>query len=487
MLRDIFEKRALGLEFRDGSVVITCLRKGLSGIEFVSSTTVPFDASADENAISDLKNFLATHGAGADTVFVAIPSSWALAKFLDIPSLERDDLGRLMGYEAEKHVPFGLDEVYYDFHVLGRNGNTYKTVLVAVQREKVEYLKELLLKVQLQPESINISSLCALNAIGSNGQRPEIRNFSSVEDQSVVFGNRGEVCVLLLMGRNGCEMSVISGGRCIYLKNIRLDVESPSEIIWNSLSGEIEATLSWLSIQKFDRLVLAGRGSSAVAGHAIKIPNLKVTVAKRPEGTSASTGTPDNELLPSIGACLSGLGIGDININVLPGKRKVNKTGRMVSVASLCIVFLLLGGLVVSGLINDKRHLRMIEENIRKNAPEMADAEKSATRLEIAENQMWLLLSARYKSVSQLEMLSELSSIIPADTWLMHLKYKEDGSAEGGAGGELVIQGFAGSSSKLILLLEDSPLFENVEFDGPINKSELGEGFKIRAMVRNDD
>jgi hypothetical protein len=50
-------------------------------------------------------------------------------------------------------------------------------------------------------------------------------------------------------------------------------------------------------------------------------------------------------------------------------------------------------------------------------------------------------------------------------------------------GGELIVQGFADSSSILLPLLEDSPYFEKVEFVGPIKKAKDKEQFKLSAKI----
>ncbi len=55
------------------------------------------------------------------------------------------------------------------------------------------------------------------------------------------------------------------------------------------------------------------------------------------------------------------------------------------------------------------------------------------------------------------------------------------------SGGEIVISGYANSSSNLIPLLEDSVFFEKVEFVGPIKKARDKEQYKISAQLVNPD
>jgi general secretion pathway protein L len=83
---------------------------------------------------------------------------------------------------------------------------------------------------------------------------------------------------------------------------------------------------------------------------------------------------------------------------------------------------------------------------------------------------------------SKVEILRELTQLLPATVWIWNFKY---------TGRELEISGFADSASELISLLDRSPLFERVEFLAPVTKErERREGvdkererFKIKARL----
>ena len=86
------------------------------------------------------------------------------------------------------------------------------------------------------------------------------------------------------------------------------------------------------------------------------------------------------------------------------------------------------------------------------------------------------------RSISKVEILRELTQLLPATVWIWNFKY---------TGRDLEISGFADSASELISLLDRSPLFERVEFLAPVTKErERREGvdkererFKIKARL----
>ncbi|MCX5907680.1 MAG: PilN domain-containing protein [Deltaproteobacteria bacterium] len=63
--------------------------------------------------------------------------------------------------------------------------------------------------------------------------------------------------------------------------------------------------------------------------------------------------------------------------------------------------------------------------------------------------------------VSKIEILKELSQILPNTVYIWNLKY---------SGKEIEISGFADSASDLIPLIDKSPLLEKVEFSAPVTK-----------------
>ncbi len=490
MFRDKSCRKALGIEFRDDSIVAVCIKKGMAGIELVSSVTLAYAGmDADGEAVSELKRFIVRHRIDERTVSVSIPKSWGLVRFLDVPAPGDDALERLIQYEVERHIPFQIEDVYYDFQVAGRKGNNYRVVLVVVHKEKVERIRKFLEKIPLQPRIINISSLCVLNAIELSGYKTNIfAELSGFAGRPEVFGNKDTVCASLFMGRHEVELTVIKGGSLVYFESFAVDGDVPAGNLCDDIFSKIDTILTRLSLNRADRILLSGYGASGFSTYAAKRPGPEVRVIDSLPGSSVDSGNTDiYGLFPCVGAALAGLGLGSMKVNILPDKRKDNrKTGALITRISLALILFLFAGLMISGIIREKRTLETIEEDVRRNGPEVAEVEKLRSELAMVEKRREFLLNVRDNKISKLEMLAELTDIIPVDAWLKSLVFKET-PGSGGSRGELVIAGFAGNSSRLISLLENSGFFENVEFVGPVTKGTRGEGFKVRAKVVKPD
>lgn len=73
---------------------------------------------------------------------LAVPSSMAISKIIPMPaSTPQAEMEAQMAMEAEQHIPYPMDEVNYDFEILGPSANAPETVdvlLAATRSENVE-------------------------------------------------------------------------------------------------------------------------------------------------------------------------------------------------------------------------------------------------------------------------------------------------------------------------------------------------------------
>lgn len=77
----------------------------------------------------------------------------------------------------------------------------------------------------------------------------------------------------------------------------------------------------------------------------------------------------------------------------------------------------------------------------------------------------------------KLKFLEELTLIIPMDGWLSDFSYTASGN-------KINLSGYAVSASKLIPILEESKLFENVKFTSPITTDRKTEKEKFRIEMK---
>ena len=71
----------------------------------------------------------------------ALPAQSVFVRFVKLPALGQEKLDKIISFEAQQNVPFPLDEVVWDYQIVGGGmGEEIQVVLVAI---KVDLLDEI--------------------------------------------------------------------------------------------------------------------------------------------------------------------------------------------------------------------------------------------------------------------------------------------------------------------------------------------------------
>ena len=69
----------------------------------------------------------------------AIAAQSVFARFVKLPPVEQEKIERIIGFEAQQNVPFPIDEVVWDYQLVG--GGADEQVEVVIVAVKAEYLE----------------------------------------------------------------------------------------------------------------------------------------------------------------------------------------------------------------------------------------------------------------------------------------------------------------------------------------------------------
>src|SRR6201996_282838 len=83
-----------------------------------------------------LQELLAERGIHSKNVNVCAPGFHVFSKFVKLPPVDTSKVTQIIQYEAQQNVPFPLDEVVWDYQILGASAtNELEVLLVAVKTE----------------------------------------------------------------------------------------------------------------------------------------------------------------------------------------------------------------------------------------------------------------------------------------------------------------------------------------------------------------
>ncbi len=480
----------LGIEFREDSIVVTCLKKNLSGMAILSSSAFPL--RDDDTVISEVREYIGKQGAEIKGVFVSIPDKWSIIKFTEIPSIKgksKDVLVNLVRFEIERHIPFQIENVAYDFMVTEEKDMTCSVVFVAVKKERMDFVTDFLEKIQLQPQVVTLSSFAVLNTIELSGvSTGGWQEIMGVVRTSKILGKKGEANISVYIDGVNASLTLIRDGHCTHMRSFTAGEDQALKEFSSDIAEYLAGLQSISSIERFNKLILSGDKTLTVdiTGELKeKLSVNNVIVDQVSNFTGDIKGVAVNGLASSVGACFSGFGIGTYGINLLPHKMEYRgkRIAPLTTKIFLVLILFLIIGIFTTGIVKEKKFLTEMEETLKKNEPAVKELEKLSADISVLEKRSGFLRNVKENEIT-LEILAELTSVLPKDSWITNLDFKGINFRETKkAGGKLIISGYAASSSSLIPLLEDSPFFEKVEFVGPIKKTKDREQFKLSAQV----
>lgn len=479
----------LGIEFREDTLVVSCLKNNISGMSLLSASAFPL--KNDDSVLAEIREYINRQGAVADKVFVSIPDKWAFIKFTEIPLVKgksRETLANLMRFEIERHIPFNLEEVSYDFLVVDEKDASCSVVFTAVSKEKMAYITDYLEKLSLRPGAVVPATFAVLSTVELSGvPAGGFLELVGMVRRSRVIGGKGEANICLYFDRQHVSLSVIKDGLFIYQRSFVFQTDQPLEIS-DSISQYLTELQDRLQIERFNTLILAGD----LASIADVIKELKdrlgvnvISLDQVSDFSEKIKRAEINTLASSVGACFAGLELSTYSVNLLPHKKEF-ETGRLIPLSTriiLALILLLIIGIFTTETIKRKKYLTNVYAELKKNEPMLAATEKLSSDVRELKKQIELLHELKSNETT-LEMLAELSGLLPGEAWITNLEYKSfDIKDEDKGAGTLVLNGYAASSSALIPVLEDSPCFEKVTFVGPVKKTGDKEQFRLSAVV----
>jgi DNA-binding CsgD family transcriptional regulator len=166
----------LGLDITTSSVKLIelVMSGGSYRVESYAAEPTPQNAM-NEKAIVDaeavgeaIRRAVKRSGAGAKEVAIAISGDAAITKVIQMPrSLRERDLESQVEMQADQYIPFPMDEVSYDFEVLGpseKDPETNDVLLVATRTENVEQRQAAVNAAGLTAKIVDVEAFALENA-----------------------------------------------------------------------------------------------------------------------------------------------------------------------------------------------------------------------------------------------------------------------------------------------------------------------------------
>ncbi|MEY3807859.1 MAG: hypothetical protein RI893_835 [Pseudomonadota bacterium] len=211
------QSAVLGIDISTAAIKLLELSKAGARyrVESYAVTPLPQDAVIDKNianidVIADtIKIALKQSGSKLKQAAVAVTGSSVMTKVIPmLASLTDDEMEEQIMVEADQYVPYSLDEVNFDFEVLGENESNPEMVnvlLAASRKDIIEDRVEALAKAGLKTKIVDVEAFAMENAFTLLiDQLPE-----GIENQTVAIVDIGATMTVL---------NILSNCRTVYTR-----------------------------------------------------------------------------------------------------------------------------------------------------------------------------------------------------------------------------------------------------------------------------
>src|SRR5437879_4334221 len=347
----------------------------------------PGEPGRHAQVTATIREILNELGVKSANVNYAVAGQSVFARFVRLPSVEEEKIDRIIGFEAQQNVPFPMNEVVWDYQLVGGGSNEQvRVVIVAIKADYLEEINAAVEECGLRVEKVGIATTGLYNAFRYNYSEilgcsllvdigARTTNLVFIEPGNVFFrnipigGNSITAAIAKEFGepfaaaelRKKRDGFVSLGG--VYAEPADSDVARVSKIARNTMTRlhtELMRSITYYRAQQQgsrpERIFLCGGSAGMPYMREFFHEKLKVPIEffNPLRNVTAVGSTPGSELAGSayllgevVGLALRSVSSCPMELNLLPGsvvrKRDLEKRRPFFITAAACFILALLG------------------------------------------------------------------------------------------------------------------------------------------------
>lgn len=208
----LFSKRKSLIGLDVGSECIKAIEVTAEKGDFTITGFGQIDVSAEDAKAEAINELMRSCRFKGKKVACSVSGRSVIVRFLNIVEMPEENLNNALRYEADKYIPFDIENVLLDCQKLsdttGLSKNEMKVILVAVKKEVVDEHLKLLQECGLQPQIIDIDVFALAN---------------SFEFTSIINGELntdGKIVALVDVGGNKTSINIMNGNNSLFTREI---------------------------------------------------------------------------------------------------------------------------------------------------------------------------------------------------------------------------------------------------------------------------
>ncbi len=168
-------ERILALDIGASTVKLAEFRALKSGgiqlINFgVGSLDIDQQTDADRlpHIIATIRDLLREKNIKPGPVVLSVAGQSVFSRFVKLPPVDKDKVYQIILYEAQQNVPFPIEEVVWDYQLIGRGEGELDVMLAAIKAEIIVGLTDAVEQAGLSADLVDVGPVALYNAVRYN-------------------------------------------------------------------------------------------------------------------------------------------------------------------------------------------------------------------------------------------------------------------------------------------------------------------------------
>ncbi len=222
---------AIGLEIGTSTIKIVELKAGSPPtLRSIAIRPTPPGAVSDGQVVepqaiaNEIKAALAEKKIRNKYVVTAVAQQSAITRIVSVPKMTTKELDDAIKWEAERYIPFPIDEVVLDYDTLDNPDDIpadgqMEVMIAAAQQEVIARLVEVIKLAGLEPVVIDVKPFAGLRALKGSLLGEHLNKTTLTGAR---FTEGGEVGVVLEIGASSSNIALVRGERILLNRTINV-------------------------------------------------------------------------------------------------------------------------------------------------------------------------------------------------------------------------------------------------------------------------
>lgn len=175
----------LGVEIGFSTLKVIELEKTRSGLQIVNYAVASLSRSAEEDSSDDatlksrevselLKRIIREKKIKARSASVAVSNKSVFTKFVKLPFGDHKNVAKLVAFEAQQQIPFPLEDVSWDYQIIGKSKeDEYEVLIAAIKQTTLQEVLSVFKGTGITPVLMDIGAMSLYNALLKSQIKPE--------------------------------------------------------------------------------------------------------------------------------------------------------------------------------------------------------------------------------------------------------------------------------------------------------------------------